>query len=186
MEVIEGKDLERYWQQHDASLTFHSLFNEHGAVDERAIAIVGAAFLDDTLEHILTNFMVADEKEKEKLLGVDRAIGTFASRVTTAYCLGLICKTVRDDLRTVGKIRNKFAHRMEISFDVEPIVGWCLALRWHELSMMMKAPADAMPRDIFQVSVNQLISHLSGIVGVARSERRKICETDKGSPTLSR
>lgn len=97
--VIAGKDLHRYWQRRDALEEFHKLFNERGVVDERAIAIVGVTFLDSILEHTLINFMIDDEKEASKLLGLDRPLGTFSSRVTAAYCLGLICKTVRDDLR---------------------------------------------------------------------------------------
>ncbi|TPK78549.1 hypothetical protein FJ527_08735 [Mesorhizobium sp. B2-4-18] len=186
MAVVAGKDLERYWQHHDALLAFHRLFNERETVDERAIAIVGATFLDNMLEHILVNFMVDDEKESKRMVGVDCPLGTFSSRVTAAYCLGLICKTVRDDLRAVGKIRNKFAHQLEAAFEIEPIRGWCLSLRWHEFSMMMKAPADATSRDVFKVGVNQLITHLSGIVSIARLERRKVRDEDNGGPTLLR
>ena len=173
MDVITGKDLERYWRHRDALLAFHNLFNERETIDERAIAIVGATFLDNLLEGILINFMVDDEKEAKKLIGIDGSMGAFSSRVTATYCLGLIGKTVRHDLRLVGKIRNRFAHQLDASFDMEPIRGWCLSLKWHEISMMMKAPADATPRDVFKVSVNQLISYLSGIVGTARLERRK-------------
>lgn len=184
--IITGKDLERYWQHHDALLAFHSLFNERETADERAIAIVGTTFLDNILEHMLINFMVDDEKETKRLVGVDCPLGTFSSRVTASYCLGLICKTVRDDLRTVGKIRNKFAHQLEAAFDIEPIRGWCLSLKWHEFSMMMKAPADATPRDVFQVGVNQLITYLSGMLSVARLERRSMRDEDSGGPTLLR
>jgi hypothetical protein len=186
MAIIDGKDLERYWQHHGALLAFHSLFNERATADERAIAIIGATFLDNILEHMLVNFMVDDEKESKRLVGVDCPLGTFSSRVTASYCLGLICKTVRDDLRTVGKIRNRFAHQLEVTFDMEPIRGWCLSLRWHEFSMMMKAPAEATPRDVFKVGVNQLIAHLDGMLGVARMGRRKMRDEDNGGPTLLR
>lgn len=184
--VIAGKDLDRYWQRRDALEEFHKLFNEQGVVDERAIAIVGVTFLDSVLEHTLINFMIDDEKEASKLLGLDRPLGTFSSRITAAYCLGLICKTVRDDLRIVGRVRNKFAHELQASFDLEPVRAWCLSLRWHEFSMMVKAPSDATPRDIFKVGVNQLIGYLDGLAGVARLERRKIRADDKGGPTLLR
>lgn len=184
--LIAGKDLERHWQRQDALLEFHKLFNERRVVDERAIAIVGATFLDSILEHTLINFMADDEKETRKLLSFDQAMGTFSSRVTATYCLGLICKTVRDDLRIVGKIRNRFAHELRASFDLEPVRGWCLSLKWHEFSMMMKAPAGAIPRDIFKVGVNQLICYLDGLAGMALYERRKIRDDDSGTPTLLR
>lgn len=52
--------------------------------------------------------------------------------------------------------------------------------------MMMKAPSDATPRDIFKVDVNQLIGYLDGLASVARLERRKIRADDQGGPTLLR
>jgi hypothetical protein len=38
--------------------------------------------------------------------------------------------------------------------------------------MMMKAPEGAMPGDVFQVGINQLVRYLNGIVGLARIEKR--------------
>lgn len=167
-------------------LQFHTLFNERGETDERAIAIVGATFLDNILEKLLASFLVDDAKECQKLLSHDQSMGTFGSRVTAGYCLGLICKTVRDDLRIVGKIRNRFAHELSISFDTDPVRGWCHDLRWHEFTMMMRAPDGAKPRAIFEVSVNQLIAHLNGLAELARARRCKIDDPDRGGPTLLR
>ena len=175
--IIAGKDLERYFYLLHAGWEFHALFNDSSEVNERAIAIVGASFLDTQLEHMLINFFVSDEREVQKLLQPERPIGTFGSRTTLAYCLGLIGKVIRDDLRLVAKIRNRFAHRLEASFDDEPIRSWCLALKWHEIGMVMKAPEGATTGDIFQVGVNQLICHLSGLVGLARLDRRQIYPT---------
>lgn len=171
--VIAGKDLERYFYLLHTQYEFHKLFSEQASVNDRAVAIVGASFLDTQLEHMLMNFLVDDEKEVQRLLKPDRPVGTFGTRTTLAYCLGLIGKMIRDDLRLVVKIRNRFAHNLDASFDGEPVRSWCLALKWHEIGMMMKAPDDATTREIFQVGVNQLISHLSGLVGVARLHRRQ-------------
>lgn len=167
-------------------MEFHALFNERGETDERAIAVVGAAFLDSLLERMLVNYLVDDQKECQRLLGPEQAMGTFSSRVTATYCLGLICKTVRDDLRIVGKIRNLFAHEIQASFGNEPIRGWCSSLRWYEFSMMMRAPAEATARDVFQVAVNQLICYLSGRADMGLINRCRVREDDKDGPTILR
>ena len=180
------EDAKRVGRRHEALREFHAIFNERGEVDERAIALVGGAFLDDLLAVMLASFMVDDDREAQKLLGVDRPLGTFSSRVAAAYCLGLICKTVRDDLRIIGKIRNRFAHTVRSSFELEPIRMWSQSLKWHEFSMMMKAPADATPRAIFEVGVNQLAAYLDGLGGLARVDRRQPCVDDAGGPTLLR
>lgn len=172
--IIAGNDLARYFDLERAQMDFHSLFNLAGDANERAIVIIGASFIDTLLEHVLTSFFVRDAKAVRSLLRVDGPLGTYSSRTTTAYCLGLIGKIVRDDLRTVGRIRNKFAHSLDAAFDSDPVRKWCLALRWHEISMLRKAPEGATPREIFQVNVNQLIAHLHGIVSLARVDRREI------------
>jgi DNA-binding MltR family transcriptional regulator len=169
--TITGKALERYFALNDAEREFSFLFQEEK--NERAAAIVGAAFLDTLLENILINFFIDDEKEVDKLLKNERPIGTYGSRISLAYCLGLIGKTIRDDLRLVGKIRNKFAHNLSVTFDDDPVRSWALALKWHETSMMMSAPEGATPSQFFQVGVNQLVTHLNGIVGIARMEKRQ-------------
>jgi hypothetical protein len=169
--IIAGKDLERYFYLHGALIEFDTLFSEE--TSDRAIAILGAAFLDIQLQHILVNFLVDDEKEVQRLLQPEQSMGTYGRRTTSVYCLGFIGKVIRDDLRLVGKIRNRFAHDLHASFDEDPVRGWCLGLKWHEISMMMPAPIDATCRDVFQVGVNQLICYLSGIVGLARLDKRE-------------
>lgn len=170
--LITGKALERYFELNDALLEFSRLFQEEQ--NERAAAIVGGAFLDTLLEHVLRNFLVEDEKEVQRLLDPDQPLGTYGNRIRVAYCLGLIGKIVRDDLRFVGKIRNRFAHDLHASFEDEPIRSWCLSLKWHELSMFMKAPEGVTMGAVFQVGVNQLVTHLNGIVSIARNQKQQI------------
>ena len=85
--------------------------------------------------------------------------------------LGLLRKTVRDDLRLVGKIRNRFAHDLSASFAEAPIRSWCNSLRWHR-EAYMEPPPGVSARDVFHVDVNQLVCHLNGYVSIARGEKR--------------
>jgi DNA-binding MltR family transcriptional regulator len=170
--IIAGRDLERQLKIEDALLEFSRLFQpeeENG----RAIAIVGAAFLDMQLSHILLNFLVDDDTEAKRLLQYDQPLGTYGSRIGTAYCLGLIGQMVRDDLRLIGKIRNQFAHNLYASFTDEKVQNWCRALKWHRTAYMTP-PTEATSRELFHVGVNQLACHLSGIVSIARSEKRLV------------
>lgn len=52
LSLITGKALEKYFELQDALFEFSKLFKSEEEND-RAIAIVGAAFLDTLLEHIL-------------------------------------------------------------------------------------------------------------------------------------
>lgn len=172
--VIKGKDLERYFEFQNKLLHFSQNLFPYNTGDDRAIVILGASFLDYTLEHILLGFFPTDEPKVNTLLNFDQPLGTFGNRVRMIYCLGLIDKVIKDDLKLIGKIRNKFAHDLDASFENDQIKSWCEKLKWHKTSMMMEPPADATIRDLYQVGVNQIITYLHGVIGIARGERRKV------------
>jgi DNA-binding MltR family transcriptional regulator len=168
--VLTAVEADRYFQRHEMLLEFAWLFDYREA-SERAVAIVGAAFLDALLSDILTEFMIDNKKEVEKLLCPDGPLGTYGSRVTACYCLGFLGKIAVADLRLVGKIRNRFAHDIRASFADSKISQWCRELRWHK-EFFMTPPAEATDRDLFQTGVNQLVTHLNGIPGMARMSKR--------------
>ena len=168
--LLSEDETERYFQRHEMLFEFSRLF-DYGEASDRAVAIVGPAFLDTLLSHTLVKFMVEDRNEVNKLLQPDGPLGTYGSRVTACYCLGLIGKIVTTDLRLVGKIRNRFAHDIRADFADPKISQWCRALRWHK-EFVAVPPSDATDRDLFQVGVNQLVSHLTAIPGVARLRKR--------------
>jgi hypothetical protein len=172
--LLSGKALERYWYRLKAQEEFMNLF-KYNEGDDRAIAIVGGSFLETLLEHILIEFLPEDEKEVDELLKYDKPLGTYGNKVRMCYCLGLIDKIIKDDLKIVGRIRNRFAHDLYVSFKDEQIVKMCNSLKWHYIAMMVsEVPEGATTRDIFQVGVHTLISHLVGNVGMARTEKRFI------------
>lgn len=167
------KEAEDHLRLQRMLLEFSRLF-EYDEPNDRAIAVVGPAFLDTLITQVLTNFLVEDAKEVEKLLQPEGHLGTFGARVSICYCLGLIGKTVTDDLRTVAKIRNRFAHDLLANFSDPKISSWCNSLRWHRVSMMCEPPSDATARDLFQVGVNQLVCHLNALPGLALFHKRQI------------
>jgi DNA-binding MltR family transcriptional regulator len=169
---LSEKEAERYFRRHEMLIEFSRLF-EYSEVSDRAVAIVGPAFLDALLSDILIEFMVEDEREVWKLLQPEGPLGTHGSRVTACYCLGLLGAIVTGDLRLVGKIRNRFAHDLRADFSDPKIRQWCRALRWHRESLAVPPP-DATDRDLFQVGVNQLATHLRGVPGIARSAKRSM------------
>ena len=163
------KEAERYFHRHEMLLEFSRLFDYKDS--DRAVAIIGPAFLDTLLRDILIEFMVEDDREVSKLLQPEGPLGTYGSRVTACYCFGLIGKIVTADLRLVGKIRNRFAHDIRADFSDQKISQWCRALRWHKEAFAIPPP-NATDKDLFQVGVNQLVTHLSGVPSIARSSKR--------------
>jgi DNA-binding MltR family transcriptional regulator len=124
------------------------------------------------MSEMLANFLIDDESEVKKLLQPEGHIGTFGAKVSTCYCLGLIGETIKADLRLVAKVRNRFAHDLRADFSDAQIAAWCNSLRWHRDSLC-EPPLGVTARDLFQVGVNQLVSHLHGLVGLALFQKRQ-------------
>lgn len=173
-QLFTGKALDRYWYRLNALKEFSKLFT-YNVGDDRAIVIIGSAFLETILEHILIEFFPEDEKEVDVLLSYDKPLGTYSNKVRMIYCLGLIEKKVMQDLKLIGKIRNRLAHDLTVSFDDKDITDWCKQLKWHrEIFFLHETPKEATTRDLYQVGVNTVISHLNGVVSMAMSQKRTI------------
>ena len=167
---LSEKEAEQYFHLREMLFEFGRL-SDYGETNDRAVAIVGPAFLATRLTEMLINFLVDDEKEVRRLMQPEAPLGTFGAKVSACYCLGLISETIKSDLRIIAKIRNRFAHDLRADFSDEQIKSWCRSLRWHRESLC-EPPSDATTRDLFQVGVNQLVCHLNGLVGLALYHKR--------------
>lgn len=96
-------------------LILTSIDAEFRDCEDRVMAVVGAAYLDSIIEQLLRAAFMSDEEEADRLLAPDRPIGATGARYQLAYCLGLISRDQRDDLKTIAKVRNLFAHDYSIA-----------------------------------------------------------------------
>jgi hypothetical protein len=89
------------------------------------LAITTGAALDWRLEQILITEMQPINRElKDRLFTGYGALSGFAAKIDLAYALHIISKSVYHTLRTIKKIRDLFAHRMEFtSFETPEIVA---------------------------------------------------------------
>ena len=157
----------------DRLLEFSRSF-DYGHDNDREIVIVGCAYIESLIKEILEATFIDDPKEAKVLL--NESTGPLAGLVPRArllYLLGVIPELVYKDIQTIGKIRNEFAHKVSTSFSDNRIKQLCENLKWHVQSLFMEPPAGAAARDIYQVGVNQIVSHLGGLPGLQRLSRAK-------------
>jgi DNA-binding MltR family transcriptional regulator len=107
---------------------------------DRVIAVIGAAYLDSMLDRLLTAAFIQSAEDVERMLRPDGPLGSNGSRYQLCYCLGLITREQRDDLKIVAKIRNAFAHNFKsLDFEADPIRGYCASLKQPEVLAAMPA-----------------------------------------------
>jgi DNA-binding MltR family transcriptional regulator len=138
---------------------------------DRGAAIVGAAYLDESLKQLISGFMVDKADEVETLL--DRPLSSFWSRILAAYCMGLISGDEYADLDTIRDVRNLFAHEgRQIAFEDPAIHHRCDELvLWRPLAKLFDL---ASPRSRFLYATTTLLWQLSMRALRARVDRRKV------------
>ena len=93
------------------------LFEALSTESDRGVVMVSAAFLDEALEALLrTRFSVVSKKPKSIIDSLFNGFGplsTYSAKIKTAYSIDLIEKWIFQDLETLRKIRNEFAHTIK-------------------------------------------------------------------------
>ncbi len=127
---------------------WRGFYEEFQSRSDRASAIVGAAFLDGHLGHLLRSYFIDDRQAAENLLGVERPLGSFGARIRLCYALGLVSEDEYHDLQVILNVRNVFANEMRgVSFEDAEIKALCRTLRMPDRVML---PAeDRSSRNLF-------------------------------------
>ena len=117
-----------------------NIYSEYRDLPPRELAIVTAAVLDSALAEILARRLKDNGKEIESFLGLDgdgRApVATFGARIQLGLLLGVLTLRDVEILRTIKKIRNEFAHRVNVGFLSPSVLKETIRLisLWIELS----------------------------------------------------
>jgi DNA-binding MltR family transcriptional regulator len=83
------------------------------------VAIVGAAIIEEKiLRALLTKMRRLSGEMHKRLFDGYGPLSSFSGKIDVAYALQIITKEKYDDLTTIRKLRNKFAHSMSlVNFD---------------------------------------------------------------------
>jgi hypothetical protein len=121
-------------------IDLESFISRFASESDRAAAVLGASLLDARLENLFKVKLIGDT---DSLLGINRPLSTFSSRINLALALQWIDSETADDLNTIRDIRNDFAHHLdhELSFETTSIANRCENL--HSASAHLKGYDEA-------------------------------------------
>ncbi|MEK3747877.1 MltR family transcriptional regulator [Paenibacillus sp. FSL E2-8871] len=119
---------------------------------DRGCALMAAAFLDELLKKLLEKYMVNEPNSFKELFTGSGGLSSFSSKINLSYLLGLISEKSKRDLHIIRKIRNEFAHSMEIiDFEHPPIASRCRELH-HNVFRDELSPRKSFVRIAFGVA----------------------------------
>jgi hypothetical protein len=87
---------------------------------ERAAVVLGAARLDVSLERLLKKLMHPHPGGSDNLFDTERPLSSFSAKIALAYRLGVIDRNFEHALQMVRKIRNAFAHSIDVASLSDP------------------------------------------------------------------
>jgi len=156
---------------------FQGFLDEFQTESDRAAAVLGAAYLSESLRQMITTTLVDDDKLLDGLLEHRRPLGDLWSRTQAAYSMGLISEDEYDDLNNIGEIRNRFAHDLQgLRFSDKWAKDKCSSLnRPRELSKLAPLTPDA--RNLFNVTIailhTQMLNRIKEQEGRERPSKPK-------------
>lgn len=123
-------------QSEEAHKRSAALVAELNGESERACAVVGAAWVEESLQWAIESVLHPHEEARRQLFTGSGALTAFAAKVDLACALGFMTDSIRKDLHDIRRIRNEFAHAIahratqaQLSFKSDFIRDRCLALR---------------------------------------------------------
>lgn len=88
----------------------HDFYSRFSDLKPREIAILGGAFLEAGLQHLLEEWLV----DSSGTIFKKGALASMISRAQVARAMGCFPKSILTELITLGEIRNLFAHKYGI------------------------------------------------------------------------
>jgi len=138
---------------------------------DRAVAIVGAAYVDLVLrDAITTRFVITDTKLMNEIFEDRGPLQDFGARIKAAYALGIYGKAAFSDLGKITQIRNAFAHSADaLDFNQQDVTRICQSLWYPQKIQYTGRAAPATPRLIY----TRAIALITDLLHSDRLRRKK-------------
>ncbi|WP_263602363.1 hypothetical protein [Chryseobacterium sp. PET-29] len=154
-----------------SQMEFLTIRNELTKESDRGCVLLASSHLDFMLEKLLYSKLIGSKKQKKQIFDFNGPLGTFSSKIIMSYSLGLLPPLAQQDVQTIRKIRNEFAHSVEmISFDQESVKNACNNFNYN-------ISEDATSRTQFM----NVVSALSGVIERQIYLAKKFEESEDGN-----
>lgn len=171
MDFLENENEELAFYNHDSN---------------RAVAVVWPAIVENRLTDALRSYLRPDESVANELFRPEGPLGPFGQKIRLGYMLGLYEQDLKDDLVLLAKIRNAFAHRVDITgFEVSPVRDWMdnmTTLKVHRAlleQLKTKNPQDCDSKLKLSVLSGELIDYRNSFHLCIRFMIQKLVAIDK-------
>ncbi|MFK4724718.1 mannitol operon repressor [Bradyrhizobium niftali] len=113
------------WEKDPHFKRFLAALQELNKETDRGVALVATSFLDKLLMDTLAAFLIENASAKALLSGFNAPFGSLSTRIAGCLALGLITDREAQQCDTLRKVRNRFAHEVEMNFNSDSVKALC-------------------------------------------------------------
>jgi hypothetical protein len=125
--------------------TLFDLTREIEGGSPRAVAVVAAAFVEEHLTKLIRSRLIKDKiKSKvdphKEMFRPGGPLGDFGNKNSLDYLMGFITKVAWQELDIIRKVRNEFAHKVEVNrWNIQNVSTLCASLvLWERLKIKLR------------------------------------------------
>jgi mannitol operon repressor len=104
---------------------FSAFLPELNKESDRGLVMIAMSFIDELMRRTLLAFLLEGNSSSSLVEGFNAPLGSLATRCAAAFALGLISEQELKEADTLRKIRNQFAHHVNVSFENQSIGNLC-------------------------------------------------------------
>jgi hypothetical protein len=116
---------------------------------DRSAAIVASALVDDHLTTVLIGSLHNDPEIMGQMFRGSGPLASFSAKIKLAFLVGLLSQRACNDLHTIRRIRNTFAHELgELSFKSQSVAALAMNLTlpdWYNVGVQIQNPRTGKP-----------------------------------------
>jgi mannitol operon repressor len=127
--MAEDKDEPKSWQPlgvtHPHLAEFADFLPELNRESDRGMVMISMSFIDELMRRTLLAFLLESDRSTALVEGFNAPLGSLATRSAATFALGLISERELNEIDTLRRIRNQFAHHIHVSFEDPSVVDLC-------------------------------------------------------------
>jgi mannitol operon repressor len=104
---------------------FSRFLPELNKESDRGRVLISCSYLDEIMHQILLAFLIDRKSSRCLVDGFNAPLGTLSTRTAAAYALGLLSEREFTECETLRRIRNRFAHNVHASFEMQEVRDLC-------------------------------------------------------------
>ena len=158
---VDTANLDAFLNEHPELKREYAILCQIANESPRGMVLVAAAELDRLLLELIKSFLRPGAGQNALLSSPNAPLATFSARIAAAHALNLISDQEFRELSIIRRIRNQFAHEINVSFEDQTMKS-----RVQELSQYRATDDEA---ESFEASVVKLILEISSAIRGVRS-----------------